>query len=117
MAMGGTVVEPTHPPGREQQAGDKHGKPKAIKSRLQEGHVLDITRLEIPGWSNAHLRRSGNVGRVSAVGQSGSLSVVVTARTSATTRPRDRATAFPLRVAQYARFQRAHTAAPAGPAE
>src|SRR5436309_4353177 len=45
---------PPCPPGRQQQAGDKHGKPQAIKSRVQDGHVLDITRLEVAGRPHTH---------------------------------------------------------------
>src|SRR5207247_10231000 len=54
--------EPPCPPGRQQQAGDKYGKPKAIKSRVQDGHVLDITRLEVAGRPHTHRVTTGNGG-------------------------------------------------------
>src|SRR2546428_6240569 len=51
---------PAGPQGCQHQAGDKNGEPDAVKSRVQDCHVLDIAGLKVSRWSEAHARNHGN---------------------------------------------------------
>src|SRR3989442_6196975 len=50
---------PAGPQGCQHQADDKNGEPEAVKSRVQDGHVLDVGSLEVARRAETHASLAG----------------------------------------------------------
>src|SRR2546426_7895466 len=53
---------PAGPQGCQHQADDKNGEPEAVKSRVQDGHVLDVGSLEVARGAETHASWAGGGG-------------------------------------------------------